>query len=119
MRKPLADINITPLVDTLLVLVVLLMLAMPLYAQRLPVELPRTGLTGTPLPVRSLQVTLSASGAVTVAGQPARAEDLTQAVDAQTTVVLAVDAAVPFQALASLIASLQELKPREIVLATR
>ena len=30
-RRPLADINITPLIDVLLVLLVILMLAMPMF----------------------------------------------------------------------------------------
>ncbi len=119
MRKPMADINITPLVDTLLVLVVLLMLAMPMYAQRLPVQLPKTGLTGAPLPVQTVQVTLAASGALTVNGQPARVEDLAGAVTARSTVVVAADAAVAFEQLAQLIVALERLGAREVVLAAR
>lgn len=119
MRKPLADINVTPLVDALLVLLVVLMLLMPLYVRRLPVELPRTGLAGAPVPVRTLQVTLDAAGRLSVAGHPAALPDVLAAVTSNTTVEVAADAAATYEQLARLIAALQQHGARDIVLATR
>lgn len=44
--SPIADINVTPLVDVMLVLVVILILTAPLLASSIPLELPETQGTG-------------------------------------------------------------------------
>lgn len=119
MRRALADINITPLVDTLLVLLTVLMLLMPLYARRLPVELPRTGLGGAPTPVRTLQVTLSADGTLGMGGAAVQLRDVQAAVDAATTVEVAADEAVAYAHLARLIGAVQARGVREVVLLAR
>lgn len=119
MRRPLADINITPLVDTLLVLLVVLMLVMPLYVRRLPVELPRTGLIGAPVAARTLLVTLDADGRLGLAGTQVSLSDVQAAVDTTTSVEIAADAAVAYTHLARLVAALQERGVREVALATR
>jgi biopolymer transport protein ExbD len=48
--KPFAELNITPLIDVLLVLLVMLMLSIPAVTHKVPVDLPagKAG-TGTPL----------------------------------------------------------------------
>lgn len=43
---PLSQINVTPLVDVMLVLLVIFMLAAPLMTSRIKMELPRTPATG-------------------------------------------------------------------------
>lgn len=49
MEQPLADLNITPLIDVLLVLLVMLMLSVPAVTHKVPVDLP-TGGPGTNTP---------------------------------------------------------------------
>jgi biopolymer transport protein ExbD len=39
-RQPLADINVTPFVDVMLVLLVIFMVTAPMFSQGLPVNLP-------------------------------------------------------------------------------
>ncbi len=41
-RRPIADINVTPLVDVMLVLLVIFMITAPLMQQGIEVELPKT-----------------------------------------------------------------------------
>jgi biopolymer transport protein TolR len=47
-RKPMSEINVTPFVDVMLVLLIIFMVAAPLLTVGVPVELPKTA--ATPLP---------------------------------------------------------------------
>ncbi len=118
-RRPLAAINITPLVDVLLILLVVLMLAMPLFVKRLPVELPQTGPTGAPVAVKSLSVALLRNGTLALDGSPAGLETVLSRIAPDTTVELAVDAEVTYETMAKLIAQLNTRSPKEVALITR
>jgi len=50
-RKPMAEINVTPFVDVMLVLLIIFMVAAPLLTVGVPVKLPKTA--ATPLPSES------------------------------------------------------------------
>jgi biopolymer transport protein TolR len=117
-RKPLAAINVTPLVDVLLILLVIVMLAMPAFVKKLPVELPRTGLESAPAAVNSLRIAVAADGAVFVETRPATLAQVKELIQANTTIELSVDVKTPYGVAAQLIARLQESNPKEIVLAT-
>ena len=55
---PLSDINITPLIDVMLVLLVMLILTIPVLSHKTSVDLPQTGTeTDGPREVHSLQLT--------------------------------------------------------------
>jgi len=66
--KSFADINITPLVDVMLVLLILFMLSAPLVMQRLDLPLGAPPDRTAPPPTE-LQLTLSAEGALTLDGR--------------------------------------------------
>lgn len=66
--KSFADINITPLVDVMLVLLTLFMLSAPLVMQRLDLPLAPSDSTD-PTPPQTLQLALSAEGALTLDGR--------------------------------------------------
>lgn len=118
-RLASAAINITPLVDVLLILLAVLMLAMPLYVKRLPVNLPQTVLGGTPTPMVSLSVALKADGKLMVDGVVAEAEAVLQRITSRTTVELAVDKEVRYDDLAQFIGKVEGRAPKDIVLLTR
>ncbi len=62
---PMSEINVTPFVDVMLVLLIIFMVAAPLLTVGVPVELPETA--ATPLPTAEeepLTVTLAADGRV-------------------------------------------------------
>jgi len=61
--EPMSDINVTPLVDVMLVLVVIFILTAPLLASSIKLELPKTGAAST------TDATLSVSLVVDRAGQ--------------------------------------------------
>lgn len=118
-RRQAAGINLTPLIDVLLILVAVLMLALPLFVKRLPVDLPRTALGGTPTPLISVSVSISADGSLTVGGERARLKDVQAKVTPQTTLELAIDKDVRYETMANVVAALQAAGPKEIVLLTR
>jgi len=105
--KPMSDINITPLVDVMLVLVVILIMTAPLLASSLKLALPQTnaatpetppGQTQTP----PLMLSLDAQGVLylnqKIIEDGALAVQLTQAAqeDPETELRLRADAAVPY-----------------------
>jgi biopolymer transport protein TolR len=59
-----AEINVTPLVDVMLVLLIVFMVAAPLMVHGVPVELPKAGGTALGRPSRPLIVSLTRSGAL-------------------------------------------------------
>lgn len=64
-RKPIAEINVTPFVDVMLVLLIIFMVAAPLLTVGVPIELPETA--ATPLPSEQeqpLTLAITAEGAL-------------------------------------------------------
>ena len=60
--KPLAEINVTPFVDVMLVLLIIFMVAAPLMVQGVPVELPKTSATKLGQVKKPMVVTLASDG---------------------------------------------------------
>jgi biopolymer transport protein TolR len=65
-RRPMSDINVTPFVDVMLVLLVIFMVTAPLMQQGIPVELPKTQTAGLALDEEPLVVTVKRDGALYV-----------------------------------------------------
>ncbi|UWP97497.1 protein TolR [Aliiroseovarius crassostreae] len=64
-RRMMAEINITPFVDVMLVLLIIFMVAAPLMVVGVPVELPKTAATALPaVEEEPLTVTIDADGRV-------------------------------------------------------
>lgn len=118
-RRASAAINITPLVDVLLILVVLLMLTLPLQVKKLPVELPRTALGGVPTPQKSLPVAIRADNQLLIGQSTILLPDLLDRITQETTVELAIDEAVAYARIAEVVTALQSRRPKEVVLITR
>ena len=81
----LADINVTPLVDVMLVLLIIFMIAAPMLHQGIEVALPRA--QATPLPMRMedpLVLSIDRSGKIFLRETPVEIEDLVDQVKAQT-----------------------------------
>ena len=65
--RPMSDINVTPFVDVMLVLLIIFMVAAPLTTVGVPVELPKTAATSLPSEQEEpLAVTLTADGQVQI-----------------------------------------------------
>tara|TARA_R110002072_G_scaffold229311_1_gene386601 strand:+ start:317 stop:790 length:474 start_codon:yes stop_codon:yes gene_type:complete len=65
--QPMAEINITPFVDVMLVLLIIFMVAAPLMTVGVPVELPKTAANALPSDQEEpLTVTITAQGVVMI-----------------------------------------------------
>jgi biopolymer transport protein TolR len=60
--RPMSEINVTPLVDVMLVLLVVFMVAAPLLTVGVPVELPKTQAPAINEPTEPLVITVNAEG---------------------------------------------------------
>ena len=65
--QPMAEINITPMVDVMLVLLIIFMVAAPLMTVGVPVELPKTAANALPSEEEEpLTVTITAEGTLSI-----------------------------------------------------
>jgi biopolymer transport protein TolR len=82
--KPMSEINVTPLVDVMLVLLVIFIIAAPFMASRLALELPRaeTPAAAQPAPEAFVSIDVDAQGQVHWDGQPVDLDALRQRLQA-------------------------------------
>ncbi len=64
--RPLSEINVTPFVDVMLVLLIVFMVAAPLLASGVPVDLPETDAGGLTPGAEPITVTVNADGQIFV-----------------------------------------------------
>ena len=69
-QMPTAEINMTPLVDVMLVLLIIFIITAPLMTHSVPVDLPRAASTPTPEKPMTLQVSINAENQVFVGSDP-------------------------------------------------
>ena len=68
--QPMSEINMTPLVDVMLVLLIIFIITAPLMTHQVPVDLPRASSTPTPEKPLTLQVSIDADNRVFLAEIP-------------------------------------------------
>lgn len=100
--KPMADINVTPLVDVMLVLLVIFIITAPLMAGSLRMDLPHSESAEPGLPAEAINLALTPDGQIHLDERPVTPEQLRQtlerraAQDPDTEVQLRADAQVPY-----------------------
>ena len=111
--RPVSDINVTPLVDVMLVLLIVFMVAAPLMTVGVPLDLPEAKAPAVQMPKDPLVVSLNAEGAifvgetpVSVSELPARLTALWQA-DAQARVYIKGDRRVDYGRMMDLMSTVQ------------
>lgn len=111
---PMAEINVTPMVDVMLVLLVIFIISAPLFTQAVKLELPKTErLPKTPSTVKTVQVSIDAAGQVFWDGAPLDAAALNEklaevaAQAPQPELQLRADKATRYEALAQLMSAAQ------------
>ena len=65
-ENALSEINVTPLVDVMLVLVIILLVTAPLLTQSVHVNLPKTAQTTADVHKQPLQLGIDAQGAISI-----------------------------------------------------
>ena len=68
-QMPTAEINMTPLVDVMLVLLIIFIITAPLMTHQVPVDLPRAASTPTPEKPMTLQVSITAENAIFIGSE--------------------------------------------------
>jgi biopolymer transport protein TolR len=98
----MSDINMTPLIDVMLVLVVIFLITAPLLASSIRLDLPRSDAAGASDAPRSVLVVVDRSGQVFLDDKPVSASDLAVRLNSvarlnpDTEVQLRADEAVPY-----------------------
>ncbi len=110
-RAPMAEINVTPMVDVMLVLLIIFMVATPLLVTGVPVDLPKTSAKSLAADNQPISVTMDATGArfideeqLSATAFAARMQALRDARGDAARVVIRADAALPYGAVAVLLA---------------
>jgi biopolymer transport protein TolR len=73
---PLAEINVTPMVDVMLVLLVIFMVAAPLLTVGVPINLPKTSAAQVTQPQEPLVVSINAAGETFIGDTLTTGDDL-------------------------------------------
>jgi biopolymer transport protein TolR len=111
----ISDINVTPLVDVMLVLLIIFMVTTPMLTQGVDVDLPETVSTSVQTDVEGLTITVDRDGQVHIGEQVVALDGLERKVDAifrareqkRRDVFLRADRDVPYGVVAQVMAALQ------------
>ncbi|HEX9594138.1 MAG TPA: protein TolR [bacterium] len=111
----ISDINVTPLVDVMLVLLIIFMVTTPMLTQGVDVDLPETVSTSVQTDVEGLTITVGRDGQVHIGEQVVTLDGLERKVDAifrareqqRRDVFLRADRDVPYGVVAQVMAALQ------------
>ncbi|KKB13299.1 biopolymer transporter ExbD [Devosia geojensis] len=80
---PISEINVTPMVDVMLVLLIIFMVAAPLMTVGVPIDLPQSRARAMEPQARPVTITVSADGAISIEGEPVAYEAVVATVEAQ------------------------------------
>jgi biopolymer transport protein TolR len=75
-RSPMAEINVTPMVDVMLVLLIIFMVTAPLLVAGVPVDLPDSKAGALDQERKAVQISLDSAGILTVDDRPVAPADL-------------------------------------------
>ena len=81
-RAPMAEINVTPLVDVMLVLLIIFMVTAPLLVAGVPVDLPESRANALAQQANQVTLAIDAQGQVFLDDQPIAPGELPERIDA-------------------------------------
>jgi biopolymer transport protein TolR len=82
-RRPMSDINVTPMVDVMLVLLVVFMVAAPLMTVGVPIDLPQTQAKQMNTEQKPITVSVTPEGDIYLGDTAVALEGLVEAITAQ------------------------------------
>ncbi len=124
-REAMSEINVTPLVDVMLVLLVVFIVTAPLLTQAVHVDLPKTEKTDPLQEGHLASIAIDAQGNITVNGKPQVLSSLGQQLrdlhtaDPELTVQLQADTAVPYGKVAEAMAVAHKAGINKLAFITR
>ena len=91
-QTPMSDINVTPLVDVMMVLLVIFIITAPLMVSALKLDLPNTdGAQASSAPPRFVKLSIDAKGVVYLDDKATSLDELKRSLNAQASKALATD----------------------------
>lgn len=123
--RPMAEINVTPMVDVMLVLLIIFMVAAPLLTVGVPIELPKTA--AAPLPTEDeepLTIALTADGLILVQNSEVQRQELIPLLKAvaeerkSDKIFLRADGAIPYEGVMQVMGALNASGFHDIGLVT-
>jgi biopolymer transport protein ExbD len=124
-RAPMSEINVTPLVDVMLVLLVIFLITAPLMGSALRLDLPATDAVSSPAPINSLSLSLDPQGLIFIDDKPVALEALPAVLAMQASfdpsieVQLRADQTVPYGRVAEMMGLLQKAGLTKVALAVQ
>ena len=121
----MSEINVTPLVDVMLVLLVIFLITAPLMGSALRLDLPATEVSSAPVPSHSLSLSIDPQGLVFIDDKPVALEALPAVLamqastDAAVEVQLRADQSVPYGRVAEVMGLLQKAGLTKVALAVQ
>ncbi len=82
-KRPMADINVTPMVDVMLVLLIVFMVAAPLLTVGVPIDLPQTAAKELNTEQKPISVSINPAGDIYLGDTQVQLEGLVDAITAQ------------------------------------
>ena len=123
--RAMSEINVTPVVDVMLVLLIVFMVAAPLMVSGVPVDLPKTSANALKADTQPLSVTVRANGQVFLQESPIDIADLAdrlaavQGENRDARIFVRADGAAAYTHVADVMARLQQAGYRHIALLTQ
>ena len=121
----MSEINVTPLVDVMLVLLVIFLITAPLMGGALRLDLPATESSSSPVPTNSLSLSIDPKGLIFIDEKPVAFEALPAVLamqastDASVEVQLRADQSVPYGRVAEVMGLLQKAGLTKVALAVQ
>ena len=82
-KRPMSDINVTPMVDVMLVLLIVFMVAAPLLTVGVPIDLPQTKAKELNTDSKPITVSVTPAGDIYIGDKPVQLEGLVDAITTQ------------------------------------
>lgn len=123
-KEAMADINVTPMVDVMLVLLVIFILSAPMFTHAVKLDLPRAQAAAAPQQPDAVRISIDAAGTVYWNEAALNAGELAQHLasaaqrEPQPELQLRADRATRYEAVAQLMAAAQEQGLTKLVFVT-